>query len=142
MVRQFSSIEIYSRNRCTLVVLLTPKKATSNSKLYVGSNELASYDVTVDRTDDKNMNGVFNMKVKDTVDGTGTFKSNNGKGDGNILLTLQKVDRKFKISSTFNIAAPIYDMKTEFFYNFEKENDKKITFDTKNRITKGSFDSK
>ncbi len=122
--------------------MLTPKKATSNSKLYAGSNELASYDVNVDRTDDKNMNGVFNMKVKDTVDGVGSFKSTNGKGDGNLLLTLQKVDRKFKINTTFNIAAPIYDMKTEFYYNFEKENDKKITFDTKNRVSRGSFDSK
>lgn len=82
------------------------------------------------------------MKVKDTVDGKGTFKSNNGKGDGNLLVTLQKVDRKFKIDTTFNIAAPIYDMKTDFYYNFEKENDKKITFDTKNRVQKGSFDSK
>lgn len=124
------------------MVLLTPKKATSNSKLYVGSNELASYDANVDRTDDNTMNGVFNLKVKDTVDGTGSFKSARGKGDGNILLTLLKVDRKFKINTSFNIAAPIYDMKTEFFYNFEKENDKKITFDTKNRVTRDSFDSK
>lgn len=122
--------------------MLTPKKATSTSKLFAGATELASYDVNVDRTDDKNMNGVFNMKVKDTVDGTGTFKSTNGKGDGNVLITLLKVDRKFKINTTFNIAAPIYDMKTEFFYNFEKENDKKITFDTKNRVTQNSFDSK
>ncbi|KAG4078631.1 hypothetical protein HA402_015221 [Bradysia odoriphaga] len=128
--------------KCTLVILLSAKKATSNAKLFVGSTELASYDVNVDRTDDKNLNGVFNMKVKDTIDGKGTFKSNNGKGDGNVLVTLLKVDRKFKVSSTFNIAAPIYDMKTEFFYNFEKENDKKITFDTKNRVLKGSFDSK
>lgn len=125
-----------------MVVTLTNKKAVSNAKLFVGSNELASYDVNVDRTDDKNLNGVFNMKVKDTVDGRGTFKSNNGKGDGNLLVTLQKVDRKFKISTTFNIAAPIYDMKTDFYYNFEKENDKKITFDTKNRLQTGSFDSK
>lgn len=82
------------------------------------------------------------MKVKDTVDGTGSFKSTNGKGDGNVILTLQKVDRKFKISTTFNIAAPTYDMKTDFYYNYEKENDKKITFDTKNRVTKDSLDSK
>lgn len=85
---------------------------------------------------------MFNLKVKDTVDGTGSFKSTNGKGDGTVLLTLQKVDRKFKISTTFNVAAPIYDMKTEFYYNFEKENDKKITFDTKNKVTKESFDTK
>lgn len=82
------------------------------------------------------------MKVKDTVDGAGSFKSTNGKGDGNVVMTLQKVDRKFKIGSTFNIAAPVYDMKTEFFYNFEKENDKKITFETKNKVTKDTFDSK
>lgn len=125
-----------------MVLLLTAKKATSNAKFYVGSNELASYDLNVDRTDDKNLNGAFNLKVKDTIDGRGTFKSNNGKGDGNVLMTLLKADRKFKITTTFNIAAPIYDMKTEFFYNFEKENDKKITFDTKNRVTKGTFDSK
>lgn len=82
------------------------------------------------------------MKVKDTLDGTGSFKSTNGKGDGNVVLTLPKVDRKFKIETTFNIAAPTYDMKTDFYYNFEKEDGKKITFDTKNRVTKNSFDSK
>lgn len=125
-----------------MIILITPKKVTSNSKLYAGSNELASYDVNVDRTDDKNLNGVFSVKVKDTLDGTGSFKSINGKGDGNVLLNLQKVDRKFKINTTFNIAAPVYDVKTDFFYNFEKENDKKITFDTKNKLTRGSFDSK
>lgn len=98
--------------------------------------------MNVDRTDDKNMNGVFNVKVKDTIDGTGSFKSTNGKGDGSVLITLPKVDRKFKINTTFNIAAPVYDMKTDFYYNFEKENDKKITFDTKNKVTRESFDSK
>lgn len=125
-----------------MVILLTPRKVTSNSKLHVGSTEWASYDLNVDRTDDKNMNGVFTAKVKDTLDGTGTFKSVNGKGDGTVLLNLEKVDRKFKINTSFNIAAPVYDMKTDFFYNFEKENDKKITFDTKNKMSRGSFDSK
>ncbi|KAJ6644415.1 Apolipophorin [Pseudolycoriella hygida] len=117
------------------------KKVTSNTKLFSGSTELGSYDVNVDR-DEKNVNGIVKIKVKDTLDGEGSFKSTNGKGDGSVLINLSKIDRKVKMTTSFHILAPTFDMNTDVYYNFEKENDKKITFSTKNRVTGTSFDSK
>jgi hypothetical protein len=74
--------------------------------------------------------------------GSGELKANKGKGDANALFNIGKLDRKLKVDSKFNINAPVYDVSTDFFYDFEKDNTKKVHFDTKNKISKGTFDSK
>jgi hypothetical protein len=122
-------------------VLKADNKAVhSDAKALLGGEDLAGYKVDVTKGD--NTNGKFEVFVKDTFKGDGEFKANKGKGDANALFSLGKLDRKLKMDSKFNIAAPVYDIATDFFYDFEKDNTKKVHFDTKNKISKTLFDSK
>ena len=117
-------------------MLLTPKEASSNGKLIAGgANELVSYDVKVDRASD-NKSGQINLTVKDVLAGVGSFNSNNGKGDGTLLITLNNVQRKLKLDTTFDVDPnAYYNIKNDFYYDFEKDNGKKITFDTQNKMS-------
>lgn len=124
----------------TFVLKATNKDFHSDAKALVGSTELATYKVDGEKGD--NMNGKFEVFVKDVLKGDGEFKATKGKGDASALFSIGKLDRKLKIDSKFNINAPVYDISTDFFYDFEKDNTKKVHFDTKNKFSKGNVDSK
>jgi hypothetical protein len=129
-----------SLKRVNFAVKADNKAVHSDAKALVGSTELAGYNFDVTKGD--NTNGKFEVFVKDTFKGDGEFKANKGKGDANALFSIGKLDRKLKIDTKFTIAAPVYDIATDFFYDFEKDNTKKVHFDTKNKISKQLFDSK
>ncbi|XP_055539565.1 apolipophorins [Wyeomyia smithii] len=136
----FVAVEKADPYKLTLAVHLTPATVLSNAKVLVGKDEFSTYDLKVDRTD--NSNGKFNFVVKDFLDGNGEFKANNGEGDGTVLMNFVKQDRKLKLDTKFKVNSPVYDIATDFYYDFDKDNTKKIHFDTKNKVTKSSFDSK
>ncbi|XP_058823789.1 apolipophorins [Topomyia yanbarensis] len=136
----FVAVEKADPYKLTLSVQLAPSNVLSNAKVLVGKDEFATYDLKVDRSE--NSNGKFNFAVKDFFDGNGEFKAKNGQGDGSALINFPKQDRKLKLDTKFKINAPIFDIATDFYYDFEKDNTKKVHFDTKNKVTKGSFDSK
>lgn len=117
-----------------------PKSVTSNANLSIDKKALIVYDVKLDG-DDTNRNLKFSVKLSDTAAADGTATSKNGKGDGSVLVSLPNMDRKIKLTSKFNVAAPIFEAHYEFFYDFEKDNAKKITLDTKNVLGAEKTDS-
>lgn len=112
----------------------------SNANLLEGSNEVASYKASGKRGD--KTEGTFEVVVKDVLTGNGDLKSVKGKGTLAVLLALTRIDRKLKLESEFNIAQPTYDVNSKFFYDFEKDNNKKIEFTTKSQIEYKNLDSK
>uniref|UniRef100_A0A182S8Q8 Uncharacterized protein n=1 Tax=Anopheles maculatus TaxID=74869 RepID=A0A182S8Q8_9DIPT len=58
------------------------------------------------------------------------------------LVSFVKQDRKVKLDSKFKVDKPVYDVEVDFYYDFEKDNSKKVRFETKNKVTQTSFDSK
>lgn len=136
----FVAVDKADPYKLTLVLQLSPSNVLSNAKVLIGKDEFATYDVKMDRTE--NANGKFNFVVKDFFDGNGEFKSTKGQGDGSALVSFLKQDRKLKLDCKFKVNAPVFDVVTDFYYDFEKDNTKKVHFDTKNKVTKSSFDSK
>ncbi|XP_055601497.1 apolipophorins [Uranotaenia lowii] len=136
----FVAVEKADPYKLTLVLQLSPSNILSNAKVLIGKDEFATYDVKLDRTE--NANGKFIFTVKEFFDGNGEFKAKNGEGDGFALVNFLKQDRKLKLDTKFKINAPVYDIATDFYYDFDKDNSKKVHFDTKNKVTKSSFDSK
>lgn len=116
------------------------KSVVTNGNLSIDKKALIEYDVKIDR-DDTTKSAKFSVKLSDTAAADGSATSKNGKGDGSVLINLPNMDRKIKLTSEFNVAAPIYDAHYEFFYDFEKDNAKKITLDTKNVIGAEKKDS-
>lgn len=126
--------------RATVVILVNAKLANTNIKVFGGKQEIATYESKIVRGD--NSNGKFDVKINSVLSGTGEFKSTKGKGDANFLITFNKLDRKIKTDVKFVISAPNYEVSTDFYYDFEKDNTKKVTFSTKTKATKSMFDSK
>lgn len=112
----------------------------SNANLLEGSKTLASYTADGKRGDVNE--GKFNVDVTDILTGNGDFKSDKGKGAFNTLFAFKKMDRKIKIESDFNVAQPTYDVNTKFYYDFEKDNNKKIEFTTKSTYATHDLSSK
>lgn len=136
----FVAVDKADPYKLNLVLQLSPSTVLSNAKVLVGKDEFATYDLKLDRTE--NANGKLNFVVKDFFDGHGEFKANKGQGDGTALVNFLKQDRKLKLDTKFKVNAPVFDVVTDFYYDFEKDNTKKVHFDTKNKVTKSSFDSK
>lgn len=105
-----------------------------------GTNELASYSASGERGD--TTNAKFDIAIKDILNGNGDLKSVKGKGTVAVLVGLTRIDRKLKLEGDFNIAQPVYDVNTKFFYDFEKDNNKKIEFNTNSRVEFKNIDSK
>uniref|UniRef100_A0A2M3ZDY1 Putative apolipophorins n=1 Tax=Anopheles braziliensis TaxID=58242 RepID=A0A2M3ZDY1_9DIPT len=126
--------------KLSLTVLFNAASVQSNAKVLVDKEEFATYDVKLDRSQDPN--GKFTFVVKDFFDGNGELKSNKGQGELFALVSFVKQERKVKLDSKFKVSAPVYDVAVDFYYDFEKDNSKKVHFETKNKVTQTNFDSK
>lgn len=78
--------------------------------------------------------------VKDAFTVDGTIESKKGKG--NVVFNIGLKDKKLRSDSQFTIQKPVYDVATDFYYDYEKDNSKKISFSSKNKIEPRSMDSK
>ncbi|XP_063705361.1 apolipophorins isoform X2 [Culicoides brevitarsis] len=116
----------------------TDFKSTAN--VLEGAKTLATYSADGKRGDVKE--GKFDLDVTEVLTGNGNFKSDKGKGSLTTLFVFKKIDRKVKVESEFNVAQPTYDVNTKFFYDFEKDNNKKIEFTTKSNLASNDLSSK
>lgn len=116
----------------------TDKEHFATSKVVVGNSDFANWESKL--TYGTQMVGSLKGSISDAVSADGTFQSNNGKGSATVTATIK--DRKVKADTQFNIQKPTYDFATDIFYDFEKDNTKKVHFATRNNIQENSFDSK
>ncbi|XP_053670702.1 apolipophorins [Anopheles nili] len=134
------AVEKASPYKLSLTVQFSAANVLSNAKVLVDKEEFATYDVKLERGQDPN--GKFTFVVKDFFNGNGELKSNKGQGELFAVASFVKQDRKVKLDSKFKVSAPVYDVAVDFYYDFEKDNSKKVHFETKNKATQSSFDSK
>ncbi|XP_040158471.1 apolipophorins [Anopheles arabiensis] len=134
------AVEKASPYKLSLTVQFSAANVLSNAKVLVDKEEFATYDFKLERGQDPN--GKFTFVVKDFFNGNGELKSAKGQGELFALVTFVKQDRKVKLDSKFKVNAPVYDVAADFYYDFEKDNSKKVRFETKNKVTQTSFDSK
>lgn len=126
------------QTKVTFILKNTEKEHSASSKVNVGKNEFANWESKL--TYGNQMVGSIKGSVADAITADGTFQSNNGKGTAVINASIK--DRKVKADTQFNIQKPTYDFSTDIFYDFEKDNNKKVHFATRNNIASNSFDSK
>lgn len=120
---------------------VTPAQVSSEGKLngpQIG--DLVQYKLDVQRSD-STKRGNFEVKVKDVLEGSGSFESTNRKGTGTTTVKLPGVQREVKADSTFDLAAPAYNWKLDVFYDHSKDAAKKITLATQNQVTGELIDS-
>lgn len=95
-----------------------------------GSTELLTYDIATQH-DATTRTGKVHVTVRELLTGHGTYSAVNGVGDATLLIDIPRIQRKLKVDTKFKVAAPQYDFRNEFYYDYERANDKKIIFDTK-----------
>jgi hypothetical protein len=116
------------------------KESNSNVKFIFGKIDFLNYDGKITYANPST--GSFKVQVHEILDATADYKSNNGKGDGSALFYFKNFDRKLKAETTFTVQRQNYDVAVDFFYDFEKDNTKKAHFETNNKVTRASFDSR
>lgn len=106
--------------------------------MFKGKNEIASAESKF--TYGQEMKGMLKGSVKDVITVDGSFESSRGKGKGEVTATLK--DKKVRAESTFTVQKPTFDFAGTFYYDYEKDNNKKISFTTQNKIQPQAIDSK
>lgn len=126
------------QTKVTVFLKNTEKEHSSNSKVTVGKSEFANWESKL--SFGPQMVGSMKASVTDAINADGTFQSTNGKG--NAVINASVKDRKLKADTQFTIQKPTFNFATDIFYDFEKDNTKKVHFATNNNIKDNSFDSK
>jgi hypothetical protein len=126
------------QTKFTVFLKNTEREHSANSKITVGKNEFANFESKL--TYGNNMIGSVKASAANSVNVDGTFQATNGKGNAVINASIK--DRKLKAESQFNVQKPTYDFVTDIYYDYEKDNTKKVFFSTKNQVQDNSLASK
>lgn len=103
--------------------------------------DLVHYHLHVERTGAA-QSGKYTATVKELLAASGSFQAASRKGDGTTSITLPGLaGRQIKLDTSFDLAAPAYDWKTDLYYDLAADPAKKIGVDTKNKVTAGTLDS-
>lgn len=125
------------QTKATFILKNTEKEHSATSKVTVGKAEFANWESKL--TYGNQMTGSLKGSIGNDIKADGTFQSTDGKGTATI--TGQLKDRKVKADTQFTIQKPVYEFSTDIFYDFEKDNTKKVHFSTKNNIADSNFNS-
>ncbi|CAG9770462.1 unnamed protein product [Ceutorhynchus assimilis] len=90
-----------------------------------------------------NANGSLKINLKNKLNVNGQIHSNNGAGNGEILVDLQNGKRQIKADTTFTIQpAHVYDITATLYPSFNKDKNMKIVLSTNTKVSESSLDSK
>lgn len=126
------------QTKVTVFLKNNDKEHSANSKVTVGKTEFANFESKL--TYGNQMVGSLKATVADALTADGTFQATKGKGNAVINASIK--DRKLKAETQFTIQKPTYDFSTDIFYDYEKDNTKKVHFSTQNNIQDNSLASK
>lgn len=123
---------------------VTPKHAETNGKILADTTELVKFNAVLNRNaGDINtpITGTLELNVHDLVTANGNYESVKGDGKSNLIVAFSRLDRKIKVDTTYNHGAHKFDLRNDFYYNFEKDNTRHIAFDTKNEYQDNKLQS-
>lgn len=86
-------------------------------------------------------NGNLKINVPSIVQADGSLVVKDGKGTGNIVIDLKKLQRKVKGDASFTAVKPTYNAKLVLELNADKEPNQKIMIQTENQISEKSIKS-
>lgn len=131
--------------KVTFALAITPKVAKTNGNLLNGPTKLVSFDIVVNRNGGDINNptkGTLDASVKDFLTAAGSYNSQKGVGEGSVLITLIRLDRKLKAITKYTRGDKQLNLNYEIFLNFEKDNSNRIVVDTQNKYEERAVDSK
>ncbi|KAG5666411.1 hypothetical protein PVAND_014440 [Polypedilum vanderplanki] len=124
--------------KLTYILKNTQKDHDSSLKIVVGKNELASLESKLNYG--QNVKGTMKGSITDVLNIDGTYESNKGKGNAVFNAVLK--DKKLRSETQFTIQKPTYNFASDFYYDYEKNNNKKVHLSTANQLTSKTVDSK
>lgn len=118
------------------------KQIKSDGKIALGAVEWSSFKVNIERAADLDSpcKADLNVKVRDILVVIGQANSVKRAGKASVKISFPKLPRDLSLESTFNLAAPRYDIRTELSYD-AADPSKKIVVETKNECTRTRLDS-
>lgn len=125
-------------------VLVSPKLAQTSGKLIADTTEFFTVNVVLNRSGgDANLpiTGTLDVSIPQVVVAHGTYNSLKGVGKSELTITFPKYERKVKVDTKYDHQSDKFDLRNDFYYDFEKDNTRHISYDTKNKYTSGSINS-
>lgn len=120
--------------------VFTANELDTKLKIASGSNVLIDAIFKATRAGDAN--GSLRINVKEYLVANGQIKANKGNGNGDIVIEFVKIGRKVKGDTKFTFQSPNYNLALSFYPDFGKDQQKKISFSTVNKLQPTSVDSK
>lgn len=109
-------------------------------KIALGSNIVI--DGVFKGTRNGDANGSLRINIKEYLVANGQIKANKGNGNGDIVIEFLKINRKLKGDTKFTFQTPNYNVVLTFYPDFGKNQQKKISFSTTNKLQENLIDSK
>jgi len=125
-------------------LLVSPKVAQTSGKLVADTTEFFNLNVILNRSGgDPNapITGTLDFAIPQVVTAHGTYNALKGVGKSDLVVTFTKFERKVKIDTKYDHQPNKFDLHNDFYYDFEKDNSRHISFDTKNKYSSGSLNS-
>ncbi|KAL1502570.1 hypothetical protein ABEB36_007695 [Hypothenemus hampei] len=90
-----------------------------------------------------NANGSVKVNVKNLLTINGQILSNNGAGNGDILIDIKNGNRQIKADTTFTIQpTKVYDVTINIYPVFNKDKNQKIHLSTKNKVSETHLETR
>lgn len=121
-------------------MITNTQELDSHAKISIGADDVV--DIVVKGARGAEPHGTLKVMVKNMVNANGQFKVFGGKGTGDLLVEIPKMDRKVKAETSFTCQDATHNAILNIYFDFEKDNTKKLHLETNNQITKESFDTK
>lgn len=116
------------------------QKFDKQLKIYIGDNNVVN--IVIKGVRGSNPSGTLNVFIAKLVDAKGQYKSTGGKGTGHVVIDIPKLNRKLKLETSVTCQDPTHNILLNVYFDFEKDNTKKLHIETNNEINPNSFDSK
>lgn len=125
-------------------LLVTPKQGLSSGKVIADTTDFITFNAVLNRNGgDANAptTGTIDLTVQEFVTAHGDYNSQKGVGKSELVVTFAKFNRKVKVDTKYEVSANKFDLRNDFYYDYEKDNTRHVAFDTKNKYTSNSLDS-
>lgn len=121
-------------------MITNTQELDTHAKISIGADNVVDIEIKGARGADPH--GTLKVIIKNMVNANGQFKVSGGKGTGDILVEIPKMNRKVKADTSFTCQDPTHNAILNVYFDFEKDNTKKLHLETNNQLTKHSFDTK
>ncbi|XP_047104150.1 apolipophorins isoform X1 [Schistocerca piceifrons] len=138
-----STLKIEGKTSVRLITEFTTDAQAINAHVKLSSEGEDSFEIVYKlNRGSGNPSGNAKLFVKNYLDGTVTFKYNNGVGTGTLQIDVPKLHRKIKATGDLTLSGSQRSAAIDLYWDADRDQSKQLHFKTENDVKEKSIDSK